>query len=120
MEKQEYSILTATIAKGTFGLTPSEHSEVKGLNRQNLRDHMTPLELIFTALGEELARDASVRHDAQGFNENYDAAIEGGDMAGDARRRVEMKRGITVVSSDNFLKLKNDEKKELPEGDKTS
>ena len=119
-EGQEYSILTATIAKGTFGLTPSEHSEVKGLERQNLRDHMTPLELIFTALGEELARDASVRHDAQGFNENYDAAIEGGDMAGDARRRVEMKRGIAVVSSDNFLKLKNDEKKELPEGDKTS
>lgn len=119
-EGQEYSILTATIAKGTFGLTPSEHSEVKGLERQNLRDHMTPLELIFTALGEELARDASVRHDAQGFNENYDAAIEGSDMAGDARRRVEMKRGIAVVSSDNFLKLKNHEKKELPDGDKTS
>jgi DNA-damage-inducible protein D len=90
-EGQEYGILTATIAKETFGLTPSEHSEVKGLGRQNLRDHMTPLELIFTALGEELARDASVRHDAQGFNENYDAAIEGGEMAGDARRRVEMR-----------------------------
>ncbi len=119
-EGQEYGILTATIAKGTFGLTPSEHSEVKGLNRQNLRDHMTPLELIFTALGEELARDASVRHDAQGFNENYDAAIEGGNMAGDARQRIEKQRGIAVVSSDNFLKLKNDEKQELPDGDKTS
>lgn len=53
-EGQEYSILTATIAKGTFGLTPTEHKEVKGLTKpsQNLRDHMTPLELILTALGE--------------------------------------------------------------------
>ena len=68
---------------------------------------MTPLELIFTALGEELARDASVRHDASGFSQNYDAAIEGGDMAGDARRRVEVRRGISVVSADNFLNLKS-------------
>ena len=117
---QEYSILTATIAKGTFDLTPSEHSEVKGLKRENLRDHMTPLELIFTALGEELARDASVRHNAQGFTQNFDAAIEGGDMAGDARRRVEVRRGISVVSADNFLNLKSVEKGELPESDKTS
>ena len=62
-EGQEYSILTATIAKGTFGVTPKEHKEVKGLTKlsQNLRDHMTPLELIFTALGEELTRMKTVK-----------------------------------------------------------
>ncbi len=52
VEGQEYSILTATIAKDTFGVTPSEHSKLKGLERQNLRDYKLPLELIFTALSE--------------------------------------------------------------------
>ena len=74
---------------------------------------MTPLELIFTALGEELTRDAAVRHDAQGFTENVDAAVEGGEMAGDARRRVEVKRGVAVVSADNFLALKEANSSEI-------
>jgi DNA-damage-inducible protein D len=73
-ENQEYAILTATIAKGTFGLTPNEHKDLKGLDRQNLRDHMTPLELIFTALGEELTKGKMIELDAQGFNENHEAA----------------------------------------------
>ena len=62
-EGSEYSILTAIIAKGTFGLNPSEHKKVKGLEKTNheLRDHMTPLELIFTALGEELTRSEAVK-----------------------------------------------------------
>ncbi len=64
---QEYSILTATIAKGTFGLSPSEHSQLKGLKNENLRDHMTPLELILTALGEEVTRTIAVDDNAQGF-----------------------------------------------------
>jgi DNA-damage-inducible protein D len=101
---QEYSILTAAIAKGTFGLTPKEHKEVKGLERQNLRDHMTPLELIFTALGEELTRSEAVRIEAQGFNENQEAAFTGGRRAGDARRAVE-KTGETVISNQNYLSL---------------
>ena len=80
-EGQEYSALTAIIAKGTFGLTPSEHKDLKGLSNtnQNLRDHMTPLELIFTALGEELTREVAVKDDAQGFYENQEAATKGGD-----------------------------------------
>jgi DNA-damage-inducible protein D len=118
-EGQEYAILTATIAKGTFGLSPSEHSNLKGLERQNLRDHMTPLELIFTALGEEITRSESVDMDAQGFNENHEAAQKGGSLAGKARQLVEKERGKKVVSSDNFLSLNanKNEIKELNEGD---
>jgi DNA-damage-inducible protein D len=113
-EGQEYAILTATIAKGTFGLSPSEHSNLKGLERQNLRDHMTPLELIFTALGEEITRSESVDMDAQGFNENHEAAQKGGSLAGKARQLVEKERGKKVVSSDNFLSL-NANKNEIKE-----
>lgn len=116
-ENQEYAILTATIAKETFGLTPTEHKDLKGLDRQNLRDHMTPLELIFTALGEEMTRDITVRNDAQGFSESHEAAIKGGSIAGNARRNVEKERGLPIVSSDNFLGLKGkeNEPKEISE-----
>ncbi len=107
-EGQEYAILTSTIAKGTFGLSPSEHSNLKGLERQNLRDHMTPLELIFTALGEEITRSETVDMDAQGFSENHEAAQKGGSLAGKARQLVEKERNKKVVSSDNFLNLKAD------------
>ena len=116
-ENKEYSILTATIAKGTFGLTPSEHKEIKGLERQNLRDHMTPIELIFTALGEEATRMITVENDAQGFNENHDAASEGGRMAGDARLNFENNRGKSIVSSKNYLDLNSGENKALPSDD---
>jgi DNA-damage-inducible protein D len=111
-EGQEYAILTAEIAKATFGLPPSEHAKMKGLEKQNLRDHMTNLELIFTALGEELTRDEAVRNDAQGFNENHEAAQKGGSIAGDARKRVEERTGRNVVAKDNFLHLKEEDKTE--------
>ena len=103
-EGQDYAILTAEIAKATFGLTPSEHGKLKGLERQNLRDHMTPLELIFTALGEEATRINTVNDDAQGFQENHEAAQRGGNAAGDARRSFEKRQNQKVVSSDNYLK----------------
>jgi DNA-damage-inducible protein D len=115
-EGQEYSLLTATIAKGTFGVTPSEHSKLKNLERQNLRDHMTPLELIFTALGEELTRDEAVRSDAKGFNENHEAAQKGGSIAGDARLRVEERTGNKIVSKENYLKKLKEGKEEKPDG----
>lgn len=116
-ENIEYSILTAEIAKGTFGLTPSEHAKLKGLEKQNLRDNMTLLELIFTALGEEVTRQVAIKEDAQGFAQNQDAAILGGSFAGNARVRLETERGIKVVSSDNFLNLETDKSQtdELPE-----
>ncbi len=114
-EGQEYSILTAEIAKATFGITPSEHSKIKGLERENLRDHMTPIELIFTMLGEESTRLIAAKNNAQGFTENHEAAQEGGNIAGGARRKLENKTGEKVVSNDNFLGLKgNDPLKELP------
>ena len=113
-EQQEYSILTAIIAKGTFGLTPSEHKEVKGLERQNLRDHMTPIELIFTALSEETTRMIAQKDDAQGFIENQNAASEGGAMAGNYRTQLEERTGEKVVSGANYLDLKADKTDELP------
>lgn len=102
-EGQEFSILTATIAKGTFGLNPSEHGKLKGLENQNLRDHMTNLELLFTALGEELTRVEAITKDAQGYEENHDAAQTGGYNAGEARKRVEQLQGVKIVSKENFL-----------------
>ena len=105
-EGQEYSILTAIIAKSTFGLTPKEHKEFKGLTKtnQNLRDHMTPLELIFTSLGKELTRQRAIKDDAQGFDENKNAAIQGGKTAGKALKMVEDEEGEKVVSNKNYLK----------------
>lgn len=114
-EGQEYSILTATIAKGTFGLTPSEHSELKGLDKQNLRDHMTPMELILTAFSEEATRLLAIDKEAKGFHENHDVAAKGGRMAGEARERLESQLKKPVVSADNFLHLKGGNKPdELP------
>jgi DNA-damage-inducible protein D len=103
-EGLEYSILTAEIAKATFGLKPSEHAKLKGLEKENLRDHMTTLELIFTMLGEESTRRIAVRDDAQGFNENHEAAQKGGYATGSALERYEKISGESVVSSENFLK----------------
>ncbi len=116
-EGKEYSILTAIIAKGTFDVTPAQHKEIKGLTKpsENLRDHMTDLELIFMSLGEALTRRTAIDEDAQGFDENRTAAAKGGFTAGEARKRVEELDGRKVVSSENFLKTKSDEdKKNLP------
>ena len=117
-EGQEYAILTAEIAKATFGLTPSEHGKLKGLEKQNLRDHMTPLELIFTALGEESTRILAMQEDAKGFGENRETAEKGGRVAGKARRNAEKDLNIKVVSPDNYLHLGRIEPQnieELPE-----
>ena len=104
-EGQEYAVLTAEIARGTFGLTPSQHSKLKGLEKENLRDHMTNLELIFTMLGEDATRSYAVEGDAKGFNENFDAAQKGGHAAGGARMSFEKLRNQTVVSPENYLHL---------------
>jgi hypothetical protein len=109
-EGQEYSILTAVIAKGTFGLTPTEHKELKGLEKENLRDHMTSMELILTALSEESTRMIIVNEDAQGFEENHDAAVKGGEVGNTARLAVEKKTGQKVVSGKNFKQLDGGDK----------
>ena len=106
-EGKEYSILTAEIARATFGITPSEHSQLKQLNQvktgNNLRDHMTDLELIFTMLGEASTTEIARRSDALGFEENRTSAQEGGTIAGNARQALEAKTGKKVVSPSNHL-----------------
>ncbi|MFA5417446.1 MAG: Bro-N domain-containing protein [Bacteroidales bacterium] len=102
-EKIEYAILTAEISKATFGLTPSEYKEYKGLKRQNLRDHMTDLELIFSMLGEASTAKIAKAKNAEGFIENKIAAIEGVNVAGVARKELENKSGEKVISSENYL-----------------
>lgn len=103
-EGLEYAILTAEISHATFGLAPSEYKQYKGLKRENLRDHMTNLELIFTMLGEEQTKLQAIKDDAQGFTENQDAAIKGGTAAGKALDAFENETGNKVVSDQNFKK----------------
>lgn len=102
--QREYAILTAEISKATFGMTPSEYKEHKGLDRENLRDHMTNLELIFSMLGEAATKEIAVNRDAQGFDENKSAARMGGKIAGDARQELEQKSGKPVISHENYLR----------------
>jgi hypothetical protein len=104
-EGKEYSILTAEISKATFGIIPSEYKTLKGLTKtsENLRDHMTDLELIFTMLGEASTTEIAKNKNAQGFVENKKAAKAGGKIAGDARKQLEIKSGKKVVSKENYL-----------------
>lgn len=100
----EFAVLTAVISRGTFGVSPREHKDLKGLKQQNLRDHMTNEELVFTMLGELATTRIARRDDVQGFDQNEKAAEEGGELAGDARRDFELQTGAPVLSSRNFLK----------------
>lgn len=102
-EGQEYAILTAEISKATFGMTPREYQKLKGLKRENLRDHMNDLELIFTMLGEASTTEIARNKDTQGFIENKIVAKEGGAIAGEARRKLEIKSGKKVSTSENYL-----------------
>ena len=110
----EYSILTAEISKATFGLTPSQYKEVKGLQRENLRDHMSDLELIFSMLGEASTTEITRKTDPTGFVENKKTARKGGKIAGDARIALEKETGKRIVSKKNYLpeKGKNYDTKE--------
>ncbi len=101
--EREYAILTAEISKATFGLTPSEYKELKGLKWENLRDHMNDLELIFSMLGEAATTEITRNKNAQGFDEGKNAAQEGGAVAGRARRDLETKSGRMVVTSGNYI-----------------
>ena len=102
-EQKDFAILTAEISKATFGVTPSDYKKLKGLRRENLRDHMTDLELIFTMLGEAATTELARTKDAQGFTENQVAARDGGTVAGNARRQLEEKSGKKVVTANNYL-----------------
>lgn len=110
-EDIEYAILTNEISKATFGKTIGEYKELKNLDKENLRDHMDELELIFGMLGEKVATEITASKDARGFDECSVAARQGGDVAGNARREAEEKIGVSIVSEDNYLKRKEKKKK---------
>ena len=106
-ESREYSILTAEIARASFGVTPAEHSLLKQLDKvktgNNLRDHMTDLELIFTILGKASTTEIARRSDAQGLVKNKTCAKLDDTSAGDARKALEAKTGKPVLSKGNYL-----------------
>ena len=103
-QEREYAILTAEISKATFGMTPSDYKKFKKLKRENLRDHMNDLELIFSMLGEAATTEITVNKDAKGFDENKDAAQKGGKISGDARIKLENMSGKKVSTKQNYLK----------------
>ncbi|MBI4449036.1 phage antirepressor protein [Candidatus Woesearchaeota archaeon] len=102
-EETDFAILTNEISKATFGKTVQEYKELKGLKNQNLRDHMTDLELIFNMLGERVTTEITRTKDASGFISCKQAAMEGGEVAGGARKDAERRIGKSLVSGDNYL-----------------
>ncbi len=102
-EDKEYEILTAEISKAAFGLTPSQYKKLKGLKRENLRDHMTDLELIFSMLGEASTTQITKVEHPQGFHENKSVARRGGNVAGLARKKLEQETRQKVITKSNYL-----------------
>lgn len=102
-DARDYAILTAEISKATFGITPGEYEKLKGLKRENLRDHMNDLELLFTQLGEAATTEIARTDDTRGMLANKDAAKRGGSVAGTAREQLEDETGKKVVKNDNYL-----------------
>lgn len=112
-EQKEYAILTAEISKATFGLAPIDYKKVKGLNKENLRDHMSDLELIFSMLGEASTTAIVKTKNPIGFVENKKVAKQGGDVAGNARKELEQKTGKKVVSKENYLQMPEKAKRRI-------
>jgi len=111
LEERDYAILTAEISKATFGMTPSEYKKFKGLKKENLRDHMNDLELIFNMLGERVSTEITRKEDKQGFIEVEDAAKRGGRVAGNARKETEQELGRPITSKENYLSEPEKKKK---------
>ena len=103
-ERRDYEILTAEISKATFGVTPSEYKELKGLEKENLRDHMNDFELIFTMLGERSTTEIHRTENSKGVFKLRSDAKAGGEIAGGARKQLEKRLKKSIVSEDNYLK----------------
>ncbi len=122
-DERDFAILTAEISKATFGMTPREYKKFKGLKKENLRDHMNDLELIFSMLGERVSTEITRKEDAQGYAKVENAAQRGGRVAGNARKETERELGRPIVSGENYLsepekdkrKQIRDDRKELSE-----
>jgi hypothetical protein len=110
-EEKDYEILTAEISKAAFGVTPAEYKTIKGLKRENLRDHMDDFELIFTMLGERSTTEIHREEDSRGVPKLTADAREGGKIAGDARKALEKRLKRPIVSSDNYLHQKEVQKR---------
>jgi len=104
-EQKDFEILTAEISKATFGVTPSEYKQLKGLERENLRDHMDDFELIFTMLGERSTTEIHRNENSKGVPKLKEDAKIGGDIAGGARKQLEKKLKKSIVSDKNFKDL---------------
>ena len=109
-EEKDYEILTAEISKATFGLIPSQYKKLKGLKRQNLRDHMDDFELIFNMLGERATTEIHRTEDSKGVPKLKADAKAGGDIAGGARKKLEKRLGRSIVSKKNFLAKPEDKR----------
>ena len=112
-QKKDYEILTAEISQATFGLKPGEYKRVKGLKRENLRDHMDDFELILTMLSERTTTEIHRSNDSLGMTKLKDDARVGGSIAGSARKQIERKIGRSIVSKNNFLKDKKKKNKKI-------
>jgi hypothetical protein len=110
-EKRDYKILTAEISKATFGITPSQYKKLKGLKRENLRDHMDDFELIFNMLGERSTTEIHRAENSKGAAKLKADAKAGGDIAGGARKKLEKRLKRSVVSKNNFLNNPEDKKR---------
>ncbi len=104
-------ILTAEISKATFGMTSSEYKELKKLKRENLKDHMNDLELIFSMLGERATTEITQTNDSQGFDKLKEDAKDGGKIAGDAKKALEKKTGKKVSTNENYLDAHENKKR---------
>jgi DNA-damage-inducible protein D len=107
---KEYEILTAEISKAAFGLTPSQYKKLKGLKRENLRDHMSDLELIFSMLGEASTTQITKVEHPSGFEENKKVSRRGGNVAGVARKKLEQETNRKVISRKNYLQKPQNKK----------
>ncbi|MFH0819945.1 MAG: Bro-N domain-containing protein [bacterium] len=103
---RDYEILTAEISQATFGLKPNEYRKLKGLKRENLRDHMDDFELILSMLGERTTTEIHRTKNSRGVPRLKDDARVGGQIAGSARKQIERRIGRSIVSKNNFLKNK--------------
>jgi hypothetical protein len=115
VQGRQYGILTVVIHEGAFGMKPSEHRQLKGVEKGEVRDHMTGLELAFVNVAEQATIANVQTKDAQGYDENYDAAEKGGRAAGVARQAFEEEHGRKVISSQSYL----EQRKKLQPGDET-
>ncbi|MBI3290261.1 Bro-N domain-containing protein [Candidatus Microgenomates bacterium] len=111
--QKDYEILTAEISKATFGVTPSQYKKLKGLGRQNLRDHMDDFELIFTMLGERSTTEIHRTENSKGIPKLKNDAKAGGNIAGGARKKLEKRLKRSIVSKENYLPKKQKAKQLL-------